>query len=63
MTLSYLGATVQNMQGNFTKRDLSWPVSDGMLVERQDINTMTELKVLMYVGRINENLMGSAMTQ
>ncbi|KAL1795650.1 hypothetical protein ACET3X_005874 [Alternaria dauci] len=63
MTLSYLGATVQNMQGNFTKRDLSWPVSDGMLVERQDISTMTELKVLMYVGRINANLMGSAMTQ
>lgn len=63
MTLSYLGATVQNMRGNFTKRDLSWPVSEGMLVERQDINTMTELKVLMYVGRINENLMGSAMTQ
>jgi hypothetical protein len=63
MTLSYLGATVQNMNGNFSKRDLDGPVIEGMLVERQDINTMTELKVLMYVGRINSNLMGSAMTQ
>jgi hypothetical protein len=66
MTLSYLGATVQNMAGNFTKRDLSYPPvrrenSDGLLVERQNINGMTELKVLMYVGRINSNLMGSAM--
>lgn len=70
MTLSYLGATVQNMAGNFTKRDnISWPPirvredHDGMLVERQNTNGMTELKVLMYVGRINSNLMGSAMTQ
>lgn len=64
MTLSYLGATVQNMAGNFTKRDLSWPsYKERRLVERQNINTMTELKVLMYVGRINMNLMGSAMTQ
>jgi hypothetical protein len=63
MTLSYLGATVQNMNGNFTKRDLSWSVSEGALVERQEVNTMTELKVLMYVGRVNSNLMGSAMTQ
>ncbi|KAF2025647.1 hypothetical protein EK21DRAFT_116578 [Setomelanomma holmii] len=69
MTLSYLGATVQSMNGNFTKRDLSWPPirarepNDGMLVERQNINGMTELKVLMYVGRINSNLMGSAMNQ
>lgn len=69
MTLSYLGATVQNMAGNFTKRDLSWPPirarepSDGMLVERQNINGMSELKVLMYVGRVNSNLMGSAMSQ
>ncbi|KAF1945191.1 hypothetical protein EJ02DRAFT_339243 [Clathrospora elynae] len=69
MTLSYLGATVQNMNGNFTKRDLSWPpvrareMNDGLLVERQNINSMTEMKVLMYVGRVNSNLMGSAMTQ
>ncbi|KAL6704909.1 hypothetical protein ACN47E_007454 [Coniothyrium glycines] len=69
MTLSYLGATVQNMAGNFTKRDLSWPPirvrepNDGLLVERQNIDSMTELKVLMYVGRVNSNLMGSAMTQ
>jgi hypothetical protein len=66
MTLSYLGATVQNMAGNFSKRDIGYPpvrreVSDGLLVERQNINTMTELKVLMYVGRVNSNLMGSAM--
>lgn len=69
MTLSYLGATVQNMAGNFTKRDISWPpirsreLSDGLLVERQNTNSMIELKVLMYVGRVNSNLMGSAMTQ
>jgi hypothetical protein len=69
MSLSYLGATVQNMPGNFSKRDVSAPVvrerevSDGLLIERQNINTLTELKVLMYVGKINANLMGSAMTQ
>jgi hypothetical protein len=69
MSLSYLGATVQNMPGNFSKRDLNAPVvrerevSDGLLIERQNINTLTELKVLMYVGKINANLMGSAMTQ
>ncbi|KAI8941710.1 hypothetical protein NX059_002918 [Plenodomus lindquistii] len=64
MTLSYLGATVQNMAGNFTKRDITRPpVKEGMLVERQSISTMTELKVLMYVGRVNKNLMGPAMTQ
>jgi hypothetical protein len=66
MTLSYLGATVQNMAGNFSKRDIGYPpvrreVSDGLLVERQNINTLTEMKVLMYVGRVNSNLMGSAM--
>lgn len=68
MTLSYLGATVQNMPGNFTKRDLTWPpvrreVSDGLLIERQNIDTMVEMKVLMYVGRINSNLLGAAMTE
>lgn len=67
MTMSYLGATVQNMAGNFSKRDITWPpvrergLDDGALVERQDSNGMSELKVLMYVGRINSNLMGSAM--
>ena len=68
MTLSYLGATVQNMAGNFTKRDVSYPpvkreVRDGLIVERQTANTMTELKVLMYVGKINSNLIGSAMNE
>jgi hypothetical protein len=63
MTLSYLGATVQMMNMNSTKRDLSGGVRDGMLVERQNIDTMTELKVLMYVGRLNKNLMGEAMTE
>lgn len=70
MTLSYLGATVQAMNGTFSKRDISWPPirarepHDGLLVERQDISsTMTELKVLMYVGKVNSNLMGSAMTK
>jgi hypothetical protein len=63
MTLSYLGATVQMMNMNSTKRDLSGGVSNGMLVERQNIETMTELKVLMYVGRVNKNLMGEAMTE
>lgn len=68
MTLSYLGATVQNMNGTFQKRELSWPPIknspvEGMLVERQTANAPTELKVLMYVGKINSNLMGTAMTQ
>lgn len=68
MTLSYLGATVQAMNMNNTKRDFSearararW--SDGSLVERQTISTMTELKTLMYVGKINSNLMGAALTK
>lgn len=70
MTLSYLGATVQAMNTNTsnTKREVGdarasvrW--SDGTLVERQTITTMTELKTLMYVGKINSNLMGPAMTQ
>ena len=69
MTLSYLGATVQNMVSKFTKREISYPpvraraVSHGYLSQRQNINTMTELKVLMYVGKVNSNLMGSAMNQ
>lgn len=69
MSLSYPGATVQNMNGTLPKRDLSYSpvrereVSNGLLIERQEINTMTELKVLMYVGKVNSNLMGSAMTQ
>lgn len=70
MTLSYLGATVQNMNGTFAKREeqLFWPPIkerevDGMLVERQDNGGPSELKVLMYVGKVNSNLMGSAMTQ
>ncbi|KAF1361390.1 hypothetical protein EJ07DRAFT_111282 [Lizonia empirigonia] len=70
MTLSYLGATVQAMNTNTsnTKREVGearararW--SNGTLVERQTITTMTELKTLMYVGKINSNLMGPAMTQ
>lgn len=72
MTLSYLGATVQTTNGTFIKRDstLSWPPirarGDGELVERQDsssLATMTPMKVLDYVGQINSNLMGTAMTQ
>lgn len=68
MTLSYLGATVQAMNMNNTKREVGeadirarW--SDGTLVQRQTISTMTELKTLMYVGKINSNLMGPAMTK
>lgn len=67
MTLSYLGATVQSMNGTFLKRDIEWPpVRDSSLVERQSSGSSTgpvELKVLNYVGRINSNLMGSAMTE
>ena len=68
MTLSYSGATVQNMNSTFSKRDLSFPpikVRDveGLLMRRQAAQGMTELKVLMYVGQINKNLMGTAMTQ
>jgi hypothetical protein len=74
MTLSYLGATVQamgSMNPNETMSNLAavkMPVrarsDDGTLVEkRQTISTTTELKVLMYVGRINSNLMGPAMSE
>jgi hypothetical protein len=67
MTLSYSGATVQNMNGTFAKRSIDWPpikVRDveGLLLKRQD-NGLSELKVLMYVGQIDRNLMGTAMTQ
>ncbi|KAL5114072.1 hypothetical protein ACEQ8H_008049 [Pleosporales sp. CAS-2024a] len=66
LTLSYLGATVQNMAGNFSKRDIGYPpvrreVGEGLLVERQSTKTLTEMKVLMYVGRVNSNLLGPAM--
>lgn len=67
MTLSYRGATVQNMNGTFAKRSIAWPpikrndVDQG-LVKRQ-ANAISELKVLMYVGQINRDLMGTAMTQ
>ncbi|KAF2187884.1 hypothetical protein K469DRAFT_661251 [Zopfia rhizophila CBS 207.26] len=73
MTLSYRGATVQSMNGTFMKRDeITWPPLrarevDGLLVERQNSGSSpappTELKVLNYVGKINSNLMGTAMTQ
>lgn len=63
MTLSYLGATVQAMQGNFSKRAVGSIVAESQIVERQQKTMMTELKVLMYVGRINSNLIGSAMTE
>lgn len=66
MTLSYLGATVQSMNGTFIKRDIEWPPVRSSLVERQNGGSSAgpvELKVLNYVGRINSNLMGSAMTQ
>lgn len=63
MALSYLGATVQNTNGTFSKRDVSYPpIKERSLVERQAAAPQ-ELKVLMYVGKINSNLMGSAMTQ
>lgn len=71
MTLSYLGATVQSTNGTFVRRDEP-ESADGILVERlvenlgkrQDAgNGPAELKVLNYVGKINDNLMGSAMTE
>ncbi|KAF2196602.1 hypothetical protein GQ43DRAFT_467064 [Delitschia confertaspora ATCC 74209] len=77
MTLSYLGATVQMMNGTFSKHkraaEVGWPPIrrenvDGLLVEKRqnagaEGKRPTELKVLMYVGKINSNLMGSAMTE
>lgn len=63
MTLSYLGATVQAMNMNTTKRQVSGSQADETLVQRQTISTMTELKTLMYVGKINSNLMGPAMSE
>jgi hypothetical protein len=72
MTMSYRGATLQEMNGTFAKRgEVGFPPirlrdvqnADGMLVERQNAGAPVELKVMMYVGQINSNLMGSAMTQ
>ncbi|PVI01839.1 hypothetical protein DM02DRAFT_333890 [Periconia macrospinosa] len=70
MTLSYLGATVQSMNGTFAKRDVAYPPIkerglNGVLMERQapSPNMPVQLKVLNYVGKINANLMGTAMTQ
>lgn len=57
------------MNMTFQKRDLTWPPiraveEDGLLVARQNTpNAPVELKVLSYVGKINSNLMGTAMTQ
>lgn len=72
MTMSYKGATLQEMNGTFAKRgEIGFPPirlrdvqnAGGILVERQSATAPTELKVMMYVGQINSNLMGSAMTQ
>jgi hypothetical protein len=75
MTLSYLGATVQLSNGTVHKRDMtvSWPPikREVELVDRQAATTTTvsvpkpsnELKILSYVGKINSNLMGSAMSK
>jgi hypothetical protein len=73
MTLSYLGATVQamgTMDANGTMSNLAaakLPArarsEAGTLVGRQTISTTTELKVLMYVGRINSNLLGPALAE
>ncbi len=69
LELSYLGATVQNMAGNFSKRAVSYPPirtrsSSGLLIERQTISagSMTDFKTLMYVGRINSNLLGPGLS-
>ncbi|KAF1995323.1 hypothetical protein P154DRAFT_580983 [Amniculicola lignicola CBS 123094] len=68
MTLSYLGATVQAMNGTLSRRDaaVTWPpiregFLDERLVERQNANEPQALKVLMYVGQINKDSMGTAM--
>lgn len=65
MALSYLGATVQSTNGTFAKRhvvDMYPPIKERSLVERQSAGPQ-DLKVLQYVGKINSNLMGTAMTQ
>ncbi|KAF2010401.1 hypothetical protein BU24DRAFT_356088 [Aaosphaeria arxii CBS 175.79] len=69
VTMSYLGATLQNMNTTTpAKRDMSWPPikerkEDGLLIVRQSADVPQELKVLSYVGKINDNVMGSAMTE
>jgi hypothetical protein len=73
MALAYTGATVQmtDMNGTIRKRnEITWrsvrATDDGsVLVERQNSggNAPEMLKVLMFVGEINSNLMGTAMTQ
>lgn len=67
MTLSYQNATVSDMNSTVTKRGINWPPIkvrgvEGVLVKRQ-ANAPSELKVLMYVGQIDKNLMSTPMTQ
>jgi hypothetical protein len=72
LALSYLGASVQNTNGTFNKRDemqfapIRARAENSLLIEKRQNaagGTPEQLKVLMYVGRINSNLMGTAMTQ
>ncbi|KAF2870741.1 hypothetical protein BDV95DRAFT_495915 [Massariosphaeria phaeospora] len=63
MSLSYLGAMVQTGNASMQARGIASP-ADGMLVEKRQNNGGPEmLKVLSYVGQINSNLMGTAMTE
>ncbi|KAF2762134.1 hypothetical protein EJ05DRAFT_497002 [Pseudovirgaria hyperparasitica] len=74
LELAYTGATVQATNDTFAKRDttLSWPpvrarlvlkhVATTKLEARQDASSTKELQVLNYVGRVNANLLGSAMS-
>lgn len=71
MGLSYDGAQIQNMAG-VTKRDdaiIAWQVEERdlshLLVGRQNNggNAPGELKVISFVGKINPNLMGTAMNE
>ncbi|KAF2842603.1 hypothetical protein M501DRAFT_925330 [Patellaria atrata CBS 101060] len=67
--LSYPGATVQNTNGTFMKKRATpqtptppMKFSIGNLEGRQTAtDNMPELKVLTYVGKVNDNLMGTAM--
>lgn len=71
LELSYLGATVQSTSGIMRKRDVSGSSAlrarakaNLLAAKRQNApGTPEVLKVLMYVGRINDNVMGTAMTQ
>ena len=62
IALSYVGAMVQSANSTIFKRDEG---EDGVLMdlEERQTGTMTPVVIKRYVGKINQNLMGSASSE